>query len=390
MKHLTNTAQAVAISSTLKFMDKQIRTSANYGKSAPTPSIRPAHAGLLQRKCACGRSPGVAGQCEECSHRGPNVQRSTVHQAETSTVARIAHEGLRPTGQPPEAGTRPFMGPPPGHEFRQVAVHAAARDSGSASWQRASQDRSGSESVDKAQPSRFERPFASMNMMIGGVKPPDINEEEAFIGGPDGTGSENMSYRESNELLECIRIMGEENAASCREQAQDSANAGTHSAIVGTEATTVGPTYKPCGEFLWQSTFGTSGRSGFLIQEITNVYQAQTCAGAADNSIHPTPVYYESWQVDASGNVTPKPTGTNDWWMRPPRPNTKGNWSMTGKVHWATSLEPAAGFVFGKVPDAGATMSTFTRPTNIANPILTRRKGGTWDCCGGNNTHTAT
>jgi len=182
--------------------------------------------------------------------------------------------------------------------------------------------------------------------------------------------------------------MGQENAEYCREQAKNPANWGSHQAIVATEATTAGPTFKPCGDFLWQTAFGTTGRSGFLVQEITNVYQAQTCAGVPIPLPRPTPVYYEAWQVDAAGNITPKPTGTNDWWLRPPRPTTKGNWSMTGKVHWASSLEPAAGFSIGNVVDAGATWSTLTKPTNIANPILTRLKGGTWDCCGANNTHT--
>jgi len=227
--------------------------------------------------------------------------------------------------------------------------------------------------------------------MIGGLQETTPEDEETFIGGTE-SGSGTTSYAESNELLECIRIMGQENAEFCREQARDPANRAPQSARVATASDTAGPpAFSPCGRFVWHVAFRTSGRNGFLVQEIVNTYQVQSCAGVAIPNPHPTPRYYEAWQVDASGTVTPNVGPTNDMWERPARPNTKGSWSMTGNVHWAANLEPAAGFGVGNVGDAGPILrSTLTRPTNIANPILTRRRGGTWDCCGGSNTHTPT
>lgn len=38
-------------------------------------SFTPVRSGLLQRKCACGGTPGLSGDCEECSRKRLNVQR---------------------------------------------------------------------------------------------------------------------------------------------------------------------------------------------------------------------------------------------------------------------------------------------------------------------------
>ncbi len=321
-------------------------THAHSTNASSSPQLTEAKSSLLPRNCACGGSSGLSGSCKACAEK------------------RLFDQGMTPIVRDPfpspadsAAHTGGFNKSSVGHNFSQVTVHAP----------RKSADTSSAE-------------------MIGGFQETTAEDEETFIGGT-GPDSGTTSYAESNELLECIRIMGQENAEFCREQARDPANRGTHSAIVATETNSVGPTYTPCGRFEWWAAFTTSGRNGFLVQEITNNYQVQSCAGAPIPNPHPTPHYYEAWQVDAAGNVTPFGPG-NDRWSRPARPNTRGSWSMVGKVHWAANLDPAAGFAPGNVADAGLLRSTLTRPTNIANPILTRFKGGTWDCCGGNNTHT--
>src|SRR5437763_4902802 len=38
-------------------------------KATPAPAVLPVRTGLLQRKCACGGTPGLTGECEECSKR---------------------------------------------------------------------------------------------------------------------------------------------------------------------------------------------------------------------------------------------------------------------------------------------------------------------------------
>jgi Domain of unknown function (DUF4157) len=94
----------------------------------------------LQRKCACGGTPGPTGECEEC--RKKKLQRrpdnlsapSTVnHQPSTaSQVPPIVYEVLRSPGQPLDAATRAFFQPRFGHDFSQVRVHSDAKAAESA------------------------------------------------------------------------------------------------------------------------------------------------------------------------------------------------------------------------------------------------------------------
>src|SRR5215471_9660636 len=91
------------------------------------PSFTPVQTGLLQRKCGCGGSPGVDGECEECRNKRLSLQRRATGQAAPSTVPPIVHETLRSPGQPIDAATRAFMEPRFGHDFSQVKVHTDGR-----------------------------------------------------------------------------------------------------------------------------------------------------------------------------------------------------------------------------------------------------------------------
>jgi len=81
--------------------------------------------GLLQRKCACGGTPGPSGECEEC--RKNQLQRKAKDsrdEAQTHLSAPpIVHEVLRSPGHPLDPATRAFMEPRFGHDFSQVRVH---------------------------------------------------------------------------------------------------------------------------------------------------------------------------------------------------------------------------------------------------------------------------
>lgn len=91
------------------------------------------HAGLLlQRKCACGGSPSLAGEGESCKKKKMTLQRKAVNQAEPTEVPPVVHEVLRSSGQPLDAGTRDFMEPRFGHDFSQVRVHTDAKAAESA------------------------------------------------------------------------------------------------------------------------------------------------------------------------------------------------------------------------------------------------------------------
>src|SRR5437588_6033013 len=86
----------------------------------PTLSPAPSQTGLLQRKCACGGSPGVDGECAECRAKRLSLQRSAAHPATPSAVPPIVHDVLRSSGQPLDVGTRAFMEPRFGHDFSNV------------------------------------------------------------------------------------------------------------------------------------------------------------------------------------------------------------------------------------------------------------------------------
>ena len=84
--------------------------------------------GVLQRKCACGGSPGADGECEECRKKRLQRKSSVLQPAAPSggVVPPIVHEVLRASGQPLEAATRAFMEPRFGHDFSRVRVFADA------------------------------------------------------------------------------------------------------------------------------------------------------------------------------------------------------------------------------------------------------------------------
>jgi hypothetical protein len=109
-------------------------------RGSPIPSFTPVRGPLLQRKCACGGTPGRTGECEAC--RKKKLQRrigngsgpsALIHPpSSVSEVPPIVREVLRSPGQPLDAKTRGFMEPRFGHDFGQVRVHADAKAAESA------------------------------------------------------------------------------------------------------------------------------------------------------------------------------------------------------------------------------------------------------------------
>ncbi len=93
--------------------------------SAIKPVALATQSRLLQRKCACGGSPGVDGECTECRAKRLSMQRqaATNPAASSSAVPPIVHDVLSSPGQMLDAGTRAFMEPRFGHDFSNVRVH---------------------------------------------------------------------------------------------------------------------------------------------------------------------------------------------------------------------------------------------------------------------------
>ena len=76
------------------------------------PSFMPAHVGLLQRKCACGGSSDITGECEGCDKQKLSLQRSPRNsKVETVEMARIpAEPGFEMSGW--------------SHNFGRIAVNS--------------------------------------------------------------------------------------------------------------------------------------------------------------------------------------------------------------------------------------------------------------------------
>src|SRR5215212_3833407 len=104
-------------------------------KEAPAPARRNSASGfgneaafvgsrarVLQRKCACGGTPGPDGECAEC--RKKRLQRRPGGQDRPPAVPSIVHEVLGSQGRPLDSATRSFMEPRFGHDFSQVRLHA--------------------------------------------------------------------------------------------------------------------------------------------------------------------------------------------------------------------------------------------------------------------------
>lgn len=101
-------------------------------KAMPKPTFTPVRTGLLQRKCACGGSPGVDGECAECRKKRLSLQRRAANEAGPAKVPPIVHNVLRSAGQALDPATRALMEPRFGHDFSQVRVHTDAKAAESA------------------------------------------------------------------------------------------------------------------------------------------------------------------------------------------------------------------------------------------------------------------
>jgi hypothetical protein len=98
----------------------QIQTKPETPSFSPSPPLA-ARTTLLQRKCACGGTPGLDGECAECRRkRLLGSQRNLVDQAE---VPPIVDEVLRSQGRPLDAYTRASTEASVGHDFSKVRIH---------------------------------------------------------------------------------------------------------------------------------------------------------------------------------------------------------------------------------------------------------------------------
>jgi hypothetical protein len=87
---------------------------------------------LLQRRCACGGTPGPDGECTACKAKRLGLRRRSFGRPVSNLAPPIVHEVLRSSGRPLDERTCAIMEPRFGHDFRNVRVHADARAAESA------------------------------------------------------------------------------------------------------------------------------------------------------------------------------------------------------------------------------------------------------------------
>ena len=105
-------------------------------KTASAPAREPevarprlAPAGLLQRACACGGTPGPDGECAACREKRLRRQAGAPGPA---LAPPIVHEVLAAPGRPLDTPTRSFFEPRIGHDLGAVRVHTDERAASSA------------------------------------------------------------------------------------------------------------------------------------------------------------------------------------------------------------------------------------------------------------------
>jgi hypothetical protein len=97
---------------------------------APKRPFNPVGTGLLQRKCACGGTPGVEGECAECRARRLSLQRPTADLSTPATLPPIANEVSRSPDQPHTSTATPSMQPRFGHDLREIRIHPLRSQAG--------------------------------------------------------------------------------------------------------------------------------------------------------------------------------------------------------------------------------------------------------------------
>ncbi|MDR4513728.1 hypothetical protein [Nitrosomonas sp.] len=156
-------------------------------------------------------------------------------------------------------------------------------------------------------------------------------------------------------------------------------------------ATHKGPTWNNHGAFVWHVGFSTSGRNGWIIQDVVNTWRAKdTRCNAVASPV--TPHFLEAWAVDGTGKVTPSIGADNDYWDNPNLVTTygavEGHMATRAKLYF-TKTDPATqGFIKNNpATNAAGLLSSTTTPANLGIVRLYRYAQSTWDSTGSTPIH---
>ncbi len=159
--------------------------------------------------------------------------------------------------------------------------------------------------------------------------------------------------------------------------------AGLLTGISVSTKTTQGPTWRNHGAFVWHVGFNTTGRSGWIVQDLVNTWRAKDARGNAVASPL-TPHFLEAWAVDGAGKVTPAIGADNDYWDNPNLQTSygavEGHLSTRGKVYFTKTNPATQGFTKNNpATNAAGLLSSTTTPAGLGMVRLFRYAQSTWD-----------
>lgn len=285
-------------------------------------SFIPVLRGLIQRKCAsCGQHTIAGGECSECSQKQQLLQRRTTNHPESSEIPPIVHEVLQTPGHTLDSDTRASMESRFGYDFSQVQVHTGAKSAESAlainalaytvgkdivfgAGQYAPNTIFGGEliahelthviqqngnfwhnsqslTLDNSSNSAEHEANRIAHSITENGATQAVQQNTIMQIQRQPTGNRPLPYHEATEMLTCIRIMGEDNAAYCRQQ------------VLGQSPPVTLPprplTAQEIGNLLLQAI--TSGRLQVQPRELRHFQQLATTGQVVvdGNTIRPSP-----------------------------------------------------------------------------------------------------
>jgi hypothetical protein len=210
-----------------------------------------------------------------------------------------------------------------------------------------------------------------MKSPAAGLIKGNIEDEEICLGGnaPDALGGEwddNPYEEDDNPYLD------EESSEDTETSAGISTNTG------------FGPLWEDNGRFDWAVSFSTTGKAGWIVQEVINTYSAKDVDNKDYGWADVDPHYWEAWYVDESGTVSPEEQSFNDYWVRTTRDDgSSGIWTIESNLYFVKTFNPAMmNFLPRGVENAGDLLSTTREPEGLGPVLLTRNASGIWEISG--------
>jgi hypothetical protein len=319
-------------------------------------TLAPVQTGLLQRKCACGGTPGPDGECAEC--RKKRLQRRSTGQAKASTVPPIVHDVLRSPGQPLDANTRDFMEPRFGHYFSQVRVHTDSQAAESARAVGALAYTVGQHVVFETgqfRPDSLEGQKLLAHELAHTVQQEHLSAGRPYVVAPVNDPLEREAlFAESGHSR---AITGQSDVKLHRQPVPPPTS------VPALTYTTQGPTQYQCGDFSWpvkwQLNGATERTNGFIVQKVKTELLTESCFNVPD---HKFEVWWEAWQVK-NGRIM---SGTSDRESMGDElkvtgtMGSKGSTSMTGAAKFMENYTEPLGW--GRLKSAGPLPATDKPP----------------------------